>query len=154
MCYFNESQLLDVMDENEHLGYWSLILSHLPFVYDHLSEEQLEVVGKELVEALLAEDERRRGTEGTGEKREGREEGMAEGGSMMSIGKFEGLTGVTLLQLVSVFFESEGFVEMNTLQELILNNFCTHLYSIMRTRYLHTHSYTYYNIYNPYTIPT
>ena len=130
----NELQLLDLLDHNEHVGYWSLLLSQLPFIYDHLREEHLEILAEEMVKAVLSEGGR---TKGGKEGRGRREEGKAGGERIQRIRIGRGdqhHSGVTLLQLVSIFLESEGFVEMNCLQELLLNKFCAHLQSLMRKR--------------------
>ena len=110
----NELQVLDLVGENEHVGYWSLLLSQLPIVYGHLTKEHLETVAEEMVKAVL--------TEGGDE-----DNVIADGGS-------QGAAGMSVVQVISAFLGSEGFVEMNILQELILSRLCTHLSSLMRRR--------------------
>lgn len=95
------------MKENEHVGYWSLLLSQLPFVYSYITNEHLEIVAKEMVKAVLSE---------RGENNE------------CIYQKF------SVVDPISVFLESEGFVEMKVLQELILSEFCIKLNSCLRRR--------------------
>lgn len=97
------------MKENEHVGYWSLLLFQLPFIYSEMTKEHLETVAKEMVKAVLSE---------RGENNE------------HIYQKF------SVMDPISVFLESEGFVEMKVLQELILDEFCTNLSSCLRRRYL------------------
>ena len=92
------------------MAYWSLLLSQLPFIYHYLSQDHLELIAKNMVGALMAEGATER-----------EEDGDIAG-------------GITLVQLVNEFLESEGFVEMNSLQELMLNSICAYLLSHLRTR--------------------
>jgi hypothetical protein len=99
------------MEENECIGYWSLLLSQLPFIYSHMTKEHLETVAKEMVKAILSGG-------GGGEN------------SDRICQKF------SVVDAISVFLGSEGFVEMRVLQELILNEFCVNLSSCLRKRYI------------------
>ena len=119
MSIFYELQLLDLVATNEHVGYWSLLLSQLSFIYCHLSKQQLEVIAEEMVKALLSRSESERDKSDTA---------TIENGHHKEI-------GITVVELFSRFLESEGFVEMNALQEVLLSKFCTHLNSLMRRRY-------------------
>ena len=104
-------QLLDLTEKNEHVGYWSLLLSQLPFIYGHMTKEVLETVAKEIVKAVLSE------------------------GVVLNSGMVErDLQRVSVVDLVTTFLESEGFVELKVLQEHLLNGFCTNLSSNLRRR--------------------
>ena len=96
------------------MGYWRLLFSQLPFVYHILSKGQLTTIAEEMIKAAL----------------------LAEGGKQEEEGHRESI-GITVAQLVSVFLESEGFVEMTVLQEQLLGNFVLHLSSLMRQRYVY-----------------
>ena len=74
-----------------------------------MAKEHLDIVAKELVKAILSE---------RGENKE------------HICQKF------SVLDSISVFLESEGFVEMKVLQELILSELCTNLSSCLRRRYI------------------
>ena len=60
-------------------------------------------------------------------KRQGEDNVIVDGGS-------QGAAGMSAVQNISAFLGSEGFVEMNILQELILSRLCTRLSSLMRRR--------------------
>ena len=110
----NELQLLDLVKENEHVGYWNLLLSQLPFIYSHMTKEHLETVAREMVKAVLS---------------------VGEGNDGAVVEQDHGKpTGMSRVDLISVFLESESFVEMNVLQELIMKKFCTNLSSLVRRR--------------------
>ena len=96
------------MEENECVGYWSLLLSQLPFIYSHMTKEHLETVAKEMVKAIQL----------------GARENDCVGQKL------------SVVDAISVFLESEGFVEMRVLQELILNEFCANLSSCLKRRYV------------------
>ena len=98
-------------DDNEQAGYWRLLLSHLPFIYYLLSLEQLKTLAEEMVSAALL-------SAGGREGEDCREP-----------------TGIAVAQLISVFLESESFVEMTVLQEQLLGKLCLYLSSLMRRRY-------------------
>ena len=102
--------MLDIREENEGVAYWSLLLSQLPFIYHHLSQDHLELIARNMVVAVMAEGATERGEDG----------GIAG--------------GITVVQLVSEFLESEGFVEMKSLQELMLSSVCAYLLSHLRRR--------------------
>jgi hypothetical protein len=72
-----------------------------------MTKEHLETVAKEMVKAILS--------------------GGGENGDHICQ-KF------SMVDAITVFLESEGFVEMRVLQELILNEFCTNLSSCLRRR--------------------
>lgn len=98
--------MLDLVEENECVGYWSLLLSHLPFIYSHMTKEHLETVAKEMVKAVLL-------------------------GARENDCAYQKLS---VVDAISVFLESECFVEMRALQELILNEFCANLSSCLKRR--------------------
>ena len=100
-------QLLDLVEKNECVGYWSLLLSQLPFVYGHMTKEHLETVAKEMVKAILSEG---------GENDEYVHKKLS------------------VVDPISVFVESESFVEMKMFQELILSEMCTNLSLHLRRR--------------------
>ena len=97
------------MEENKCVGYWSLLLSQLPFIYSHMTKEHLETVAKEMVKAVQL----------------GARENDCVGQKL------------SVVEAISVFLESEGFVEMRVLQELIVNEFCANLSSCLKRRYIH-----------------
>ena len=97
-----------MVEENECVGYWSLLLSQLPFIYSYMTKEHLETVAKEMVKAVQL----------------GARENDYVGQEL------------SVVDAISVFLESEGFVEMRVLQELILNEFCVNLSSYLKRRYI------------------
>ena len=103
-------QLLDVKDENGPVAFWSLLLSQLPFIYGHLNSDHLEIIAEKMVAAVM-------------------EEGVTEGEEDKG-------SGATLVKVVGAFLESEGFVEMMLLQEMMLNKVCTYLSSHLKGRYV------------------
>ena len=74
-----------------------------------MTKEHLDIVAKELVKAVLSE---------RGENDE----------DICQI--------FSVVDPISVFLESEGFVEMKVLQELVLSELCTNLSSCLRRRYI------------------
>ena len=72
-----------------------------------MTKEHLEIVARETVKAILSEG---------GEKNEYDHQKLS------------------VVDPISVFLESEGFIEMRMLQELILSEFCANLSSHMRRK--------------------
>ena len=86
-------QTFDLRTENSEEAHWSLLLSHLPLLYPHTSQDHLTAMAADITTALHS-------TEGT----------------------LSSLDGLSVGRVVREFLNSDAFLEMATLQELLLTS--------------------------------
>ena len=104
--YFLLLQLLSLVAENFLVGCWSLLFSHLPYLYEYCTEEHLRRVTSTILSALEGE---------------GGERGQGEGvGMEVDMEVESSRERLSLRALVDLFLCSEAFLEMRKLQVLLL----------------------------------